>query len=261
MCKLLNVSRANVYRYHEKERKSDPETERIKRVFRDNRSAYGTRRLKAASAREGIVISRRRIKRIMRQEGLVSCYTVKQYKVHKSTTNEADIKNVLNRQFDHHDALEAIVSDLTYVRVGNHWHYICTLLDCHNREIIGYSCGLHKTAELVMQAFASVKSNLYRIALFHTDRGSEFKNRVLDELLSGFGIKRSLSAKGTPYDNAVAEATFKSIKTEFVQNHLFHTLQELKAQFGAYVWWFNHQRLHSTLAYMTPVEYKQRMSL
>ena len=109
MCKLLNVSRANIYRYHEKERKSDPETERIKRIFRDNRRAYGTRRLKVACGREGIVMSRRRIRGIMRQEGLVSCYTVKQYKIHKSTPNEADVKNVLDRKFDRHEALEAIV--------------------------------------------------------------------------------------------------------------------------------------------------------
>ena len=71
-----------------------------------------------------------------------------------------------------------------------------------------------------------------------------------------FEIKRSLSQKGSPYDNAVAEATFKSIKTEFVYPNVFETLTELETKFAAYVWWFNNKRLHSTLGYLPPVEYK-----
>ena len=103
-------------------------------------------------------------------------------------------------EFDNREELEVVVSDLTYVRVGQKWHYICVLIDLFNREIIGYSSGPNKTAELVTRASRSVRTNLHRLKLFHTDRGSEFKNKSIDEALDTFGIERSLSAKGTPYD-------------------------------------------------------------
>ena len=95
------------------------------------------------------------------------------------------------------------------------------LVDLYNREIIGYSAGKHKSAELVKAAFQSVEGSPEDIRLFHTDRGNEFKNQTIEELLEIFHIKRSLSHKGCPYDNAVAEATFKIIKTEFIRNETF----------------------------------------
>ena len=150
-----------------------------------------------------------------------------------------------------------VVSDLTYVRVGNHWNYICILIDLFNREIVGYSAGEHKTAELVKQAFRKVEGNLSEIHIFHTDRGNEFKNETIEELLETFHIERSLSHKGCPYDNAVAEATFKVIKTEFVWNETFHTLEELKIKLWDYVNWYNHHRIHSSLGYQTPVQYRE----
>lgn len=114
-----------------------------------------------------------------------------------------------------------IVSNLTYVRVGVNWNYICVLVDLFNREIIGYSAGHKKTADIVKQAFQTVRGNLKDIQIFHTDRGNEFKNQTIDETLKAFEIQRSLSHKGCPYDNAVAEATFKIIKTEFIRNQTF----------------------------------------
>ena len=84
----------------------------------------------------------------------------------------------------------------------------------------------------------------------------EFKNKMIDEVLSAFEIKRSLSKKGCPYDNAVAEATYKIIKTEFAFNRVFKNLEELNKELRNYVLWYNYKRIHSTLEYMTPVEYR-----
>ena len=94
------------------------------------------------------MVSIRRIRRIMNAVGLVSTYTVKQYKVHKSKVNEDAIENLVQRQFHREQPLEVVVSDLTYVKVNNKWNYICLILDLHNREIIGYAAGKHKSAEL-----------------------------------------------------------------------------------------------------------------
>lgn len=87
---------------------------------------------------------------------------------------------MLNRQFQNQPYRNVVVSDLTYVRVGNSWNYICVLIDLFNREIIGYSVGEHKKAELVKQAFMNVEGNLSESHIFHTDRGNEFKNETIE---------------------------------------------------------------------------------
>ena len=229
----------------------------IQEIFRKSRNHYGTRKIKKELADCGKQVSRRRIGRIMKQEGLVSSYTTAQFKPQKDRCNESKVENVLNRQFQNQPYRNVVVSDLTYVRVGNRWNYICVLIDLFNREIIGYSAGEHKTAELVKQAFMKVDGNLSEIHIFHTDRGNEFKNETIEELLETFHMERSLSHKGCPYDNAVAEATFKIIKTEFVWNETFHTQEELKIKLWDYVNWYNHHRIHSSLGYQTPVQYRK----
>jgi putative transposase len=163
---------------------------------------------------------------------------------------------VLKREFDQQKELTVVVSDITYVRVEKSWHYICLFVDLYNREIIGHSAGPNKDAQLVYQALSTVKADLRKIQLFHTDRGNEFKNKTIDEALETFNIKRSLSMKGCPYDNAVAEATFKIIKTEFVKGKYFESLEQLKLELDDYVHWFNHIRIHGTLGYLSPMEYK-----
>ncbi len=255
MCKILNISRSHYYNYKENTQSKEPLTETVKAIFRDSKMTYGTRRIKAELDTKGYTVSRRRIGHIMANEGLVSVYTKAKYKVYLTEVNEAPIKNELDREFNNRNPLEAIVSDLTYVRVGKHWNYVCTIMDLHNREIIGYSVGPHKNATLVYKAFSSIKHDLSRIGLFHTDRGKEFINKQIDSLLSAFDIKRSLSHKGTPYDNAVAEANFKSLKFEFIYQNKFNTLEELERELGGHIWWYNNERLHSSLGYRSPVEY------
>lgn len=192
----------------------------------------------------------------MKEKGLVSSYTVAQFKPHIDYCNESKVANLVNRKFDEQPFLNVVVSDLTYVRVGSNWHYICELIDLFNREIIGCSAGRNKDALLVSKAFAMVKKRLSHIWIFHTDRGNEFKNALIETTLLAFGISRSLSMKGCPYDNAVAEATFKIIKTEFLRNHTFNTLNDLNYQLADYVNWFNNHRIHSSLGYLTPLQYK-----
>ena len=102
-----------------------------------------------------------------------------------------------------------------------------------------------------------MEESLEVIRLFHTDRGNEFKNQIIEELLETFHIGRSLSHKGCPYDNAVAEATFKIMKTELVWNETFADLSELKLKLWDYVHWYNHHRIHSSLEYETPVQCRQ----
>ena len=257
MCKVLDVPRSTYY-YEAKPKKDHSQlVADIIEIFRRSRNNYGTRKIKQELKKLGQQVSRRRIGRIMKQEGLVSNYTVAQFKPHNAQCNEDNVKNIVNREFENQSHLNVVISDLTYVRVGNRWHYLCVLIDLFNREIIGYSSGPNKDASLVKKAFASVQENLSQIKIFHTDRGNEFKNKAIDEILETFGIERSLSMKGCPYDNAVAEATYKVIKTEFINNRTFENDEQLYYEFADYVNWFNNHRIHSSLDYLTPVEYRK----
>lgn len=258
MCKILKISRKTYYNYKDKKMAaSDPYEEVVIEIFNKNHKLYGARKIKEKLETMDIRISRRRIRKIMKKHGLESVYQVKKYTKSSGSVNENTDKNILDREFNEREEHEVIVSDLTYVRVMNTWHYICIIIDLFNREIVGYSAGPNKTAELVRKAFSKIKGDLRKISIFHTDRGSEFDNYLIDEILQAFGIKRSLSRKGCPYDNAVAEATFKIIKKEFVRARSFSSLEELESELTEYVNWYNIERIHSSLGYMSPVEYKK----
>lgn len=260
MCDVLQFPRSTYYYEASKSESSseDELTSIIVDIFHSNHQNYGTRKIKQELQDQGLTVSRRRIGRIMKEQGLVSSYTVAQYKPHKTTCNETEQANLLNRKFNQEQALSAVVSDLTYVRVNGRWNYVCFFVDLFNREIIGHSAGPHKDAKLVYRALASIQRNLGEIKLFHTDRGNEFKNKLIDEALNTFQIQRSLSMKGCPYDNAVAEATFKIFKTEFVKRRQFESLHQLTTELQTYVHWFNHRRIHGSLSYLSPIAFKKK---
>ncbi|WP_157886472.1 IS3 family transposase [Planococcus versutus] len=265
MCTVLQIARSTFYyetsvsveKAHQKAQAEQELKDELWAIFHENRRVYGTRKLKKELAnRKKWVISRRRIGRLMASLGIQSKYALPSYKPMVTPPNEATYRNVLNRQFNPAAKNAVLVSDLTYVKVGGRWNYICFLLDLYNREIVGYSLGERKDAALVQRAFASVKGDLGAVKLFHTDRGSEFKNTGIDALLKTHQIERSLSQKGTPYDNAVAEATFKILKTELINGMCFDTLNQLALELFDYVNWYNHVRLHSSLGYTSPVTYR-----
>ena len=257
MCKCLNIPRSTYY-YEAKPKATETQLEdRIEHIFHANHQVYGTRKIKKILSLENKQVSRRKIGKIMKKRGVISKYTVSQYKVHKQKCNENPVKNELQRKFSNQAPYAAVVSDLTYVRVNYRWNYVCILVDLFNREIIGYSAGAHKDAQLVYDTFATVQTDLRNIQLFHTDRGSEFNNEMIDDVISTFNIKRYLSLKGCPYDNAVAEATFKIFKTEFISGRNFESLLQLRQELKKYIDWFNHIRIHGSLNYLTPAQVRK----
>ncbi|HZK00203.1 MAG TPA: IS3 family transposase, partial [Tissierellaceae bacterium] len=209
----------------------------------------------------GYRVSRRRIARIMKENALVSNYTVAQYKVHNRVCNESKVSNLVDREFDDRNKLEVAVSDLTYVRVGNRWNYVCTIVDLANREVIGYSAGANKDASLIEKALLRCNYSLSDIKIFHSDRGREYDNIKVENILETFEIECSLSRKGNPYDNAVSEAMNKILKIEFIYQNKFETLEKLELQLAEYIYWYNNIRIHGSLGYISPIEYRYREDL
>ena len=193
----------------------------------------------------------------MRGNGLSSAYGRRRFRAHPGKPNEAELPNVLDRSFDGYAPRTHVCSDLTYVRAGGSWCYVRLLVDLYNREIVGRAAGSRRDALLVKAAFATLEFPISDIAVFHTDRGSEFDNAEIDLMLEAFGVERSLSARGCPYDNAVDESTNKILKAGLVYRESFRDLRDLQAGLSDYVHWYNNLRIHSTLGYMSPVEFRK----
>ena len=255
---MLDIPRSAIY-YKNKDKLPDIRLEsEVKRIFKKSRNNYGTRKIQVKLKESGIIASRRRIGEIMAKHHLVSNYIKHRPKHKKIKCNDDDCPNILNREFNRDNSLDVVVSDLTYVRVAGVWNYICLIVDLWNREIVGFAAGKNKSAELVYRAFESIRYPLNRINIFHTDRGSEFKNQLIDDVIEKYNLKRSLSNKGTPLDNAVIESTNHILKTEFIYQHKFNSLEELQFFLSDYVHWYNYERIHSALNYVSPIQYRRQ---
>ena len=193
----------------------------------------------------------------MRGNGLSSAYGRRRFRAHPGKPNEAELPNVLDRSFDGYAPRTHVCSDLTYVRAGGSWCYVCPLVDPCNREMVGCSCGRRKDARLVKAAFSNVAFPLTAIEVFHGDRGSEFCNGDVDALLSAFGIERSVSRPGNPCDNAVVESANRVLKRELVRGRAFASEGRLRTELFDWVNRCNNCRLHSTLGYMAPAGFRE----
>lgn len=226
-------------------------------AFEASRGGYGARRLKVALERAGITASRRRICRIMRENGLSSACSGRAPKGGDRPVQPPSAENVPARSFDGHAPRTHVAADLAYVRAGGSWCCVCLLVDLCNRETVGCSCGRRKDARLVKAAFSNAAFPLTAIEVFHSDRGPEFCNGDVDALLSAFGIERSVSRPGNPCDNAVVESTNRVLKRELVRGRAFPSEDRLRTELFDWVNWCNNCRLHSTLGYMTPAGFRE----
>ncbi|WP_235422504.1 IS3 family transposase [Collinsella tanakaei] len=226
----------------------DPIEPDVLGAFEASRGGYGARRPKVALERSGIVASRRRICRIMRGNGLSSACSGRAPRGGDRPVRPPSAENVPARPFDGHAPRTHVAADLAYVRL---------LVDPCSREIVGCSCGRRKDARLVKAAFSNVAFPLTDIEVFHSDRGPEFCNGEVGAMLDAFGIRRSVSRPGNPYDNAVVESTNRVLRRELVRGRAFASEDRLRTELFDRVDWYDNCRLHSTLGYMTPAGFRE----
>ena len=227
----------------------DPIEPDVPAAHEASRGRYGARKIKASPARRGITASRRRICRIMRESGLASAYGRKKPECHPGRSNEADPPNAAAGQFGGREPR-------THVRVGGGWSYVCLPADLANREIVGHSAGPRKDAELVRAAFATVEPP-FPTSRFSIPIAAANSTTPRSTGCSKPSASSGRSPRSDACDNAVDESTNKILKAEFVYREAFATTRELQAKLSDYVHWYNNFRLHSTLGYMAPVEFRK----
>ena len=259
-CRIPGVPRSTYYRMieHPEAGRVNPIAGDVRAVRCDGHERYGARKIKAALERRGVTASRRRIVDIMKRRGMTSAYARRTFKPHKTRVNEARLANILDREFDGYEPRTHLAGDLTYVRVGGKWAYVCPLIDLANRSIAGHSVDMGRAADLVMAAFATLGFPLTGVEVFHTDRGGGFDNAKIDGPLDVFDIGGSPSRKGDPYGNAVVESTNRLLKKELIYRNHHTGLEQPRSDLNDYVWWSDDQRLHSTLGYRSPDEFTQQ---
>jgi transposase InsO family protein len=270
LCAVMRVSRNGFYDYlarYESGNDSRPEEtalkRRIKEIFDQSRSSYGSRRMVKQLIAEGHQIGRYKVRRIMRQLGL-KAKTPKRFKLTTDSKHSLPVApNILDRRFDVQAPNTVWTADISYVWTYEGWLYLAIVMDLYSRQIIGWATSERMKKQLVLDALAMAywQRKPPRGLLHHSDRGSQYASCEYQKQLNHYGMTASMSRKGNCWDNAPTERFFRSLKSERLTACRFLTRNQAKNEILDYITFYNSIRLHSTLGYLSPMAYEKEQYL
>lgn len=261
MCRKLGVTPGGYHAWLKRglcQRKINDEAllEQIIKIHKANRELYGYPRIHQALKQLGYTCGRNRVARLMRENGIIAkmARRFKRHK-HKHELFRSSTNLLLDREaVTAHN--QVWVGDVTFIRVDNKWTYLSTVMDLYNREIIGWCVSKKNDAALVKETLimAATNNKCTSDTIFHSDQGSVYASKVYRDVLSQFNLKVSMSRKGHCWDNAYMESFYHTLKTEMVYFMKFKCLTEAIAHIMDYIRYYNNERLHSSLGYITPCQ-------
>ncbi len=270
MCKVLGVSRSGYYEWLKREpSKREIENqnlmEQIRNIHHKSKRTYGSPRITRELKEKCIYVSRPRIARLMRKANIRAVAKKRFVATTNSKHTYPVAANLLDRVFTTSRQGEVWVSDITYIRTGEGWLYLTVIIDLWDRKVIGWSTSKTlKAQDTVIPAWRmAIASRLITDKLvFHSDRGIQYAcHKFKKHLLVNPLVIQSMSRKGDCWDNAVAESFFKTIKTEWIYRHVYSTRKQAELSVFEYIeTWYNTQRRHSSLNYLSPVEFGKIMN-
>lgn len=266
MARVLGVSRSGYYKYRNKQpgkrqQENGVLLQTIRTIFKMSRQTYGSPRIHAELKEQGFSCSRPRVARIMRRGEMAA----KMRRIFKRTTRvdgrRTVAPNLLQQDFSALAPNQKWVADITYVKTQEGWLYVAAILDLFSRKVVGLSMGesLHTTLIIRAMEQALKRRRPKGDLKHHSDRGCQYTSEAFQQLLAENGIVCSMSGTGNCYDNAVAESFFHTLKTECVHFERYENRDQAKQSIFEYVEvFYNNQRRHSTLDYVSPAEFERR---
>lgn len=263
-CEILRVSRSEYYDYLNRP-KSNAQIERealegfVVEKFELHKGRYGYRRINRELRRDGIVVSEKRVLAVMRRLGLQAKGTARKHRRAKPVEKGDPRVNLINRVFDVDARNRLWVGDITYIDTDEGWLYLAAVIDAWHRKVVGWSMSGRITEKLAIDALEQAVGREDPpddfSLVFHDDQGSQYTSRAFQRCLESHGIAQSMSRPGNPWDNAVAESFFKTLRRELINDRRYKTRDEARQEVFKYIeLYYNRQRLHSKNGYMVPCD-------
>jgi transposase InsO family protein len=270
LCRVLQVSRAGYYAWAHRgpsaRARADAHlTEQIRQVHTRSRATYGAPRVHADLSADGIRVGRTRVARLMRTAGLTGCGRRRRaVRTTVADPTATPAPNVVARDF-HPTARDRLwVGDITYVPTDEGWLSVATRLDACSRRVVGWAMAAHLRTELALDALIMALTRRRPAAdelVQHTDRGCQYTADRYQAVLAAHGLICSMSRTGDCYDNAMAESFFATLKAELIDRQRWPT--RAAARHAIFEWmevWYNRQRRHSALGYLSPAAFERRQA-
>lgn len=264
MCRLYGVTRAGYYAWRsrersERERQDEALANEIRTVHADSRGTYGSPRVHRALRRRGHRVGENRVARLMRMHGIKARVATIRY---TSPSLQRFFGAIANQSLE----LELTgpdqvwVGDITYLKVGSIYRYLAVVMDKYSRRVVGWSYGPRKDVGLTLRALNSAvaRRRPKRGLVFHTDRGTEYAATAFKERLAELGFTQSMNRPGKMTDNAFIESFFHSMKSEIYHGLRFEHDEQIRAALTSYLPFYNHDRLHSSLHYVSPATFERQ---
>ncbi len=268
MCRMLEVGTSGFYAWLRRpeslrSRKNRQLLVEIKAVHQRSRQTYGSPRVHAELTVNGHPCGKHRVAQLMRAHGIASRHKRKFRATTNSKHSHPVAPNLLKRQFVVAAPNRWWVSDITYIPTQEGWLYLAVTLDLYHRKVVGWAMDRWMTQQLVMDAFTMAMKNGHpkQGLSHHSDQGVQYACKAFQARLNAAGIQCSMSRKGNCWDNAVAESFFHTLKVELIHVRNYQTRQEARTEIFDYIEvFYNRQRRHSALGYLTPAEYEKLAS-
>ena len=264
MCRAFDVSRAGFYAWRDREpsqrARSDADlAARIRTIHKASRESYGAPRIHAELQEAGVAASRKRIARLMKEEGLAGVSRRRGTRTTFRNERVRPASDLVDRNF-HAEAPDRLwVADITYVPTWAGFLYLAVVLDAFSRRIVGWSMGLDLKTQLVLDALNMALTQRRPTAVIHhSDQGSQYTSVAFGLRCKEAGVRPSMGSVGDAYDNAMCESFFATLECELLDRRKFRTKAEARmAVFQFIEGWYNPGRRHSALGYLSPVNYER----
>jgi putative transposase len=266
LCQRHGVTRGGYYAFCRRERSARAQEDdslrgRVSGIFEASEGTYGSPRIHEALRQAGVRVGRKRVARLMREEGLKG-RSARIYRRMPGTRRF--FGDIPNRVLEVTTTAvgQVWVGDVTYLKVGSSWRYLAVFLDRHSRRVLGWSLGRSRDLALTLKALnrAVAKGRVRAGLIFHSDRGVEFSAYAFRARLAALGMTQSMKRPRELGDNAFIESFFHSMKAEAIHARVFPHDRALREAVTRYIRRYNLTRLHSSLGYRSPIDYEKTVA-